>query len=64
MYAVIRHWVTVVTPSDAGTAVIGLTIFGLVAYFYADNVLVASTKHERLQRASDVLTGLFDRVRL
>ena len=61
---VIRHWVTVVTPTEAGTGVIGLTIIDLAAYFYANDGLVASTQPERLQRAFDVLTSLFNQVGL
>ena len=62
--AAIRHWVMVVTPSEAGTGGLGIAIIDLVAYFYADNDLVVSTQPERLQRAFDVLTGLFDQVDL
>ena len=62
--AVILHWVTVVTPSEAGTGGLGLTIIDLEAYFYANNSLVASTQPERLQRAFDVLAGILDRVGL
>ena len=40
--AVIRHWVTVVMPIEAGMGGLGLTIIDLVSYFYADNGLVAS----------------------
>ena len=57
--AVIRHWVMVVTPTEAGTGGIGLTIIDLAAYFYANDVLVVSTQPERLQRASGILTSLF-----
>ena len=60
VYAVIRHWVKVVTPTEAGTGGLGLTIIDLVAYFYDNNVLVALTQPERLQRDFDVLTNLFD----
>ena len=62
--AVIRHWVTVVTPNEAGTGGLSLTIIDLVDYFYANDGLVPSTQPERLQRAFDVLTGLFDQVEL
>ena len=60
--AVIRHQVMVVIPTEAGTGGLGLNIIHLEAYFYADDGLVASTQPERLQRAFDVLTGLFNRV--
>ena len=53
-----------VTPTEAGTGGLGLTIINLTAYFYADDGLVASTQPERLHREFDVLTGLFDRVGL
>ena len=54
----------VVTPIESGTGGLGLTIFDLVYYLYADDGLVSSTRSERLQRSFDVLTGLFDRVGL
>ena len=41
--AVIRHWVTVVRPTEAGTGGLGLTIIDLAAYFYANDGLVKST---------------------
>ena len=61
MDAVIRHWVLVVVLSEEGTGGLGMNIMDLAAYFYADNVLVASTQPERLERTFDVLTGLFER---
>ena len=60
--AIIRHWVTVVTPTEAGMGGLGLTTIDLEAYLYSDNGLMASTQPERLQRAFDVLNGLFDQV--
>ena len=42
--AVIRHWVTVVTPTKVGMGGLGLTILNLVLYFYANNGLVAPTR--------------------
>ena len=36
----------------------------LVAYFYADDGLVAARDADTLQKAFDILTGLFDRVGL
>ena len=59
---VICHWVTVVAPTKAGMVGFGLSIQDLGAYFYVANVVVALTQPERLQRAFDVLTSLFDRV--
>ena len=38
-----------------------MIIFDLAAYLYADDGLVESTQLKRLQRAFDVLTGLFGR---
>ena len=48
--AIIRHWVTLVTPSEEVTGVLGMTIITLATYFYADGSLVASTQPERLPR--------------
>ena len=62
--AVICHWVTVVTPTEAGTGGLGLTIINMAAYFYAKKSLVASNQPERLQRLFDVLTRLFNQVGL
>ena len=62
--AVIRHWVTVATTTEADTGVIDLTIIELAAYYYTDNGLMASTQPKILQREFDVLTGLFDGVGL
>ena len=62
--AVIRHWVTVVDPTEDGMERLGLQIRDLVWYLYVDDGLVTLTQPERLQRAFDVLTGLFDWVSL
>ena len=62
--SVIRNWVKVVTPTEAGTGGLGLTTIDLVDYFHANDGLVASTQPERLQRAFDILTGLFNWVGL
>ena len=62
--AAIRHWVTVVTLTEAGTGGLVLTIIGLEAYLYVDDILVAYTQLERLKRVFDILTSLFDRVGL
>ena len=62
--AVICHWVAVVMTIEAGTGGLGLNIIYLADYFYAKDGLVVSTQPERLQRAFDVLTGLFDWVGL
>ena len=62
MDTVIRHWVMVVTPTKEVMLGLGRTIIDLVAYFYADNSLVASTQPESLHIEFDVLTSLFNRV--
>ena len=41
-----------------------MTIIDLADYFYAYNGLVTLNQLEKLQRAFDVLIGLFDRVGL
>ena len=38
-----------------------MTIIYLVSYLYANDILVALTQTERLQRDFDILTGLFGR---
>ena len=43
---------------------LGLTIIDLEAYFYADDGIISLTQPDRIQRAFDVLTGLFDQVGL
>ena len=47
---------------EEGTERLGILIWDLAAYFYADNGLIASTQTERLQREFSILTCLFDRV--
>ena len=49
----------VVTPNEAGTGGLGLTIIDLAAYFYVNDGLVALNQPERLQRAFDLLFGFF-----
>ena len=62
--SIIHHWVTVVAKIEEGPEGIGMSIWDLVAYFYAYNGLIDSNQTERLQRAFAILTGLFDRVGL
>ena len=62
--AIIRPWVVVVTPSEAGMGGLGMIIIDLMAYLYATNGLVASTQPKKIQRVFDVLTSLFDRISL
>ena len=64
MDAVIRHWVTVVAKTEACTEGLGLSIWDLALYLYADNGLITSTQPDRLQWAFDIISGLFDRVGL
>ena len=44
VYAVLRHWVTVVVPTKNGREGLGLSIQNLVAYLYARNGLVTWTQ--------------------
>ena len=44
VHTVIRHWVMVVTPTEAGTGGLGLTIIDLAAYFCVDDGLMESTQ--------------------
>ena len=60
----IHHGVTVMAATEAGTERLGLLIRYLVEYFYTGNGIVALNQMERLQRAFNVLAGLFDRVGL
>ena len=53
--ALIRHWVTVVMPTEEGTGFLGLMIIHMLAYFYANDSLVESIQQERLHRSFDVL---------
>ena len=62
--AMIRHWVMAVAPTKPGAEGLGETIQELVAFFYADDGLVASPQTDRFQRAFKVLTDLFDQVGL
>ena len=60
--ASIRHWVAVVDPTEGYEVGLGETSQELVAYFYADDGIIASPWLERLQVLFDVLIYLFDRV--
>ena len=59
---VIRHWVTMAATEEAGAEGLGVSIQDRAAYFYINNGLIALTQEERLKRAFDVLTDLFNRV--
>ena len=56
----IYHWVTVVVPTADGLEGRDLSVGKLAAYFYVDDGLVALNQPERLQRAFDALTSLFN----
>ena len=60
--AIIHHWLMVVAPTKEGMEVLGMSIWDLLEYLYSYNGLVALTKPERIQKAFDVLTGIFERV--
>ena len=62
--SVIRHWVMVAAPAEAGMEGLSTSMQELAAYFYADERLVAFPRLERLQRSFDVLTDLFNRIGL
>ena len=57
---VIYHWVMVVAAEEVGAGVLGASIHDLAAYFCTDDRLVVLTQPERLQRALDILSDLFD----
>ena len=42
--SVIRHWLTVVAPTEVGTEGLGETIQELAAFFYMDDGLVTSSR--------------------
>ena len=46
--SIIRHWVTVVIPTEASMGGLDLTIIDLADYLYAENGLVELTQLERL----------------
>ena len=62
--AVTCHWVTVVEATEADPEGLGLLIWYLAEYFYSNDVLIASTQPERLQRFFGFLTGFFVQVSL
>ena len=62
--AVIHHWATVVSGEKTGPEGFGTASQKLAAPFYADGGILASPQPDRLKEALDVLTGLFERVRL
>ena len=60
--AVIWHWVGVVALTEAGVEGVRETIQELAEFLYADGGLFALPHKERLQRAFNFLTDLFERV--
>ena len=60
--AFIRHRVTVVMPSEAGTGGLGIMTNHLAEYFYANDNIVALTQRERLYRQFEILKGLINQV--
>ena len=58
--AIVREWISQLKEQGVDTE----DIRKLVACFYADDGLVAARDPETLQKAFDILTGLFDRVGL
>ena len=62
--ATIWHWVKLVAPMEAGEEVLRETIHKLAALSYADGGLVVLPWPERIQKAFNVLTDLFNRVGL
>ena len=60
VYTMICHWVKVVSATKAGAEGLGALIQERVEYFYAYDGLVKLTQPERLKKAFDVLTDLFD----
>ena len=62
--AVIRHWVTVVAPTESGAEGLGDTIQELAKFSYVDERLVLPPWPERLQRALNVIAEIFDQVGL
>ena len=57
---VIRHWVTVVAPTEAGAEGLREMIQELAAFSYVGDGLVMSPQLERLQRDFNVLTNIFE----
>ena len=60
----IRHWVTVVAPTETGAEEIEETIQELEDFFYADNGLVVLPQPERLQRVFNGIIYLFNQIGL
>ena len=61
---VIRHWVMVVAVIKLGVEGLSALVQYLAAYFYMYGRLVAFTQPERLQKAFNFLTHIFNQVGL
>lgn len=63
---VIRHWLSLALPADntASDNGLGSTVKEKLVAFYADDGLLSATDSDWLQRALDILIGLFRRVGL
>ena len=53
-----------VSPKEAVTEGLDVSLQDILVYFYVDDGLVASPRPERLQKLFDVLSDLFNRVGL
>ena len=62
--AVLQHWVLLVVDGEVGTEGWGTEIQRRATFFYADNVIIASTQLEWIQGAFDALMGMLNRVGL
>ena len=60
----IRHWLMVVAPIEAGVEGLGETVQELAAFFYVDDRLFALRQTEMLQRSLNKLIYLFDQIGL
>ena len=62
--AVVRYWLSQVVGEGSKTTGLGQTVTKKLTIFYVDDGLVAAHDHEWLQHATNVLSGLFERVGL
>ena len=62
--SVIRHWVMVVAPTEAGAEGLDAPVQDLADYLCVDNGLVMYPRKDIFQRVFDVLADLFDQVSL
>ena len=64
MGAVIEQYVVVLAPSEVGSEVLGAYVHYLAAYFHEDNILVALSCPDILQRLFDFITDFLCQVGL